>query len=543
MTTSNIDLTIGALEPTQAIQTAQNSVAMIANRPTVLRIYTKTSTSSATNNVRVSITATRNGANLSGSPLVTGPGRIPTAWSRADINTSFNVRLPQAWLSGQIRLDVRVDSSNAYLERNENNNSASITLNFQTTPTVNIKVVPMNYYDPDEGYYPPAGTAYLAPGMMKIYPTSQVTVSSRAAIDVRCALENRNCWDTVLNTVTTLKKTDNSPETQFYYGVVPLLDDNNDSWFSSGIAGLGWVGGSPDDYYNSRSAIGLADWSEVGLDGGLIAAHEIGHNLGRSHAPCGTTGDGNYPYQGASIGHYGLDIDLLRVISPDDYTDVMSYCDPQWISDYTYNALRTALQTNIGAGPYSGSAASGLLIRAGLSAGQSVSLEPAYAFSGYIDPPAVNSIYAVEFLDERGQVIDSYPVGVMTASEPGIDVQSINALIPLPEAPYVAYRLTHLGETLAQRDLSTQQALDVAAAPPASLTASEKTLLINWSSPQTPAMVRYTVDGGQTWTTLALDQLGGALSVALETLPAGKMQFQIVSADSVGRTWTLDWEK
>lgn len=280
------------------------------------------------------------------------------------------------------------------------------------------------------------------------------------------------------------------------------------------------------------------------FDAGLIAAHEIGHNLGRRHAPCDVSGDSNYPYANGMIGFYGLDTSTLQVYSPDVYSDVMGYCDEQWISDYTYKGLLSGFQNNIGAGPYSSSTlAEGLLVRARLSDATNIELSPAYAFSGQIDPPAAGSEYAVEFLDESGQVVDRYPVGALTASEPGIEVRRINTLVPMPSKPFASYRLARQGETLAQRDLSAQQALAAPAEAPAAVSVSQSTLLITWSAPQTPAIVRYTSDGGQTWNTLVLDHLGGALSVALDTLPEGKIQFQIISADSFGKTWTLDWEK
>jgi hypothetical protein len=49
--------------------------------------------------------------------------------------------------------------------------------------------------------------------------------------------------------------------------------------------------------------------------------------------------DPQYPHPGASIGVWGWDIVGLQLVDPAIYTDIMSYCDDQWISDYNFRAL------------------------------------------------------------------------------------------------------------------------------------------------------------------------------------------------------------
>ena len=72
--------------------------------------------------------------------------------------------------------------------------------------------------------------------------------------------------------------------------------------------------------------------------------HEVAHNHGRNHSPCVQGGtisgvDQNYPYDGGIIGVFGYDSDADELISPDDATDLMGYCNQQWLSDYTYGGL------------------------------------------------------------------------------------------------------------------------------------------------------------------------------------------------------------
>ena len=78
-----------------------------------------------------------------------------------------------------------------------------------------------------------------------------------------------------------------------------------------------------------------------------VMAHELGHNLSLQHAPCGLLGrrsDPSYPYRFGATGTWGYDFRAGgRLIDPGAW-DLMSYCHPQWISDYHFtNALRYRL--------------------------------------------------------------------------------------------------------------------------------------------------------------------------------------------------------
>ena len=77
-----------------------------------------------------------------------------------------------------------------------------------------------------------------------------------------------------------------------------------------------------------------------------IVAHELGHNMNLSHAPCENTPgpDPSYPYPDGSSGAWGYDFsDGGSLVSP-SLPDLMAYCHPQAISDYHFtNALRYRL--------------------------------------------------------------------------------------------------------------------------------------------------------------------------------------------------------
>ena len=98
-------------------------------------------------------------------------------------------------------------------------------------------------------------------------------------------------------------------------------------------------------------AAGRVPISYENLENGAdIMAHELGHNFNRQHAPCGVSpSDPSYPYANARLGDYGWDPQIAaggKVFSwPGGYVvpatsfDVMSYCQDEWISEYTYQAI------------------------------------------------------------------------------------------------------------------------------------------------------------------------------------------------------------
>ncbi len=545
------DLVIDAVENTQTIQNTTNKVPLISGKNTVIRVYTRATSSTPVKGVHVALSATRNNKVLAGSPLVVGPGWAPNYWSRGEVNTSFNAVLPAEWLYGEISVTITVDPANYYIETNENNNVFTVNLRFVDTPPLALKVVPIQYYDPPSGLtFTPASSDFLAPALLNLYPVSSVELTRREQMNFGQDLTNVKNWQELLKRITELKRADAAPGYQVYYGLIPVRHSSGVTWFNSGLIGLGWMG--------NRISLGLADVNQDGIiiSAADVAGHEIGHNFGREHAPCSVDpSDNKYPYKGGSIGQYGFNTSRMQVLSPDVYTDIMGYCYTRWVSDYTYAGLYN--NQLVYGGPLSRAQTHtpGLLVRATLAEDGQVQLDPFYQFSGEIDPPAPESPYLLEYLDEAGDRVAAYPLAELYAEEPQVTLRSIVALVPLPDRPYVAVRLSRRDQasgaiqTLAEKNLSLNT-LSQPAVPSlqaagdlqtAGLPATEDRLVLNWGAPQVPALVRYSSDDGQQWTTLALDALGGYLSLERSSLPTGSLLFEIVLADSNTPPYRLEW--
>ena len=125
-------------------------------------------------------------------------------------------------------------------------------------------------------------------------------------------------------------------------------------------------------------AAAIPSWSSFSVPIPRTIAHELGHNLGLFHAPCGGAGgpDPLFPDGNGRIGSWGYDRSNDRLVTP--YApDLMSYCRGGWIGDYHFsNALRHRLAAEADSAAFQGKTRS-LLVWGGRDEAGRVYLEPA----------------------------------------------------------------------------------------------------------------------------------------------------------------------
>jgi hypothetical protein len=140
-----------------------------------------------------------------------------------------------------------------------------------------------------------------------------------------------------------------------------LTDDDDVRRLLSDLQAARTISGARDEYYHGifpavpGIAVGgmayLPSGPHSSLRSGLshdrlphaaaVVAHELGHNMGRQHSPCGgpANPDPEFPHHGAAIGSAGYDVLHKRLRGPVGFTDYMSYCVTNWTSDYTYRKI------------------------------------------------------------------------------------------------------------------------------------------------------------------------------------------------------------
>ncbi len=203
---------------------------------------------------------------------------------------------------------------------------------------LNLVLVPFAYNADGSGRVPPIDEAALQQYrdlFGRMYPVAEINLSVRETVPYNSSLIGGG-WSAWLDRLTQIREQDNPPANTYYYGVASPRASFGAYCNGGCIVGLGWVPGRDDEY--GRASVGVSFAGDVNV---FTAAHEVGHNMGRNHAPCGGPSgvDGSYPYSGAAIGVWGYDSTTQELKQPSEHKDVMSYCNNQWISDYTYDGI------------------------------------------------------------------------------------------------------------------------------------------------------------------------------------------------------------
>src|SRR5690606_24359125 len=123
--------------------------------------------------------------------------------------------------------------------------------------------------------------------LTRVWPIRSVNAQTRTPYTYGGSLSGgaTGAWADLLGDIAQLRQMDGSNRN--YYGFVRVT-------YQAGVAGIGYIGQE----------------ASVGRDDSISTAqHELGHNMGRNHAPCGGAAgaDANYPYANARLGSWGYD--------------------------------------------------------------------------------------------------------------------------------------------------------------------------------------------------------------------------------------------
>jgi hypothetical protein len=268
-----------------------------------------------------------------------------TSSSAAELSTTFTFRVDPADVTPASSYRVRVlEADTSPLARFPEAGYAD--LGARAMDPLEVVLVPFVA----NGFTPRTGSAEveaLRRRLLALYPLSDVELSLAEPVSLNYVVNgDGDGWDPALNQIYALRDAASPPQNVFYFGML-APDTSYDAYCANGCI-LGYSNVADPDDVDSRGSIGVTVFPDGSgaTDAWDTVAHELGHALGRDHAPCHvdvSDTDPSWPddtaHHNAAIGVYGYDFELLQLLKPRQYRDVMSYCTPQWISDYTYQGI------------------------------------------------------------------------------------------------------------------------------------------------------------------------------------------------------------
>jgi hypothetical protein len=512
-----LNLRIAGLYVTQSTQTYPATVPLVSNRDGYLRVFVVANrTTGAAEVPSVRVRFYNGGVLPSDSALIvnTQALSVPTAVDESSLSYTWNMPVPASLIQPGLSIQAQVDPANAIVENDDGDNLfpavGSALAEVQAVPTLRVTFVSIVQSSSGlQGNVTNANKDDFLDVTTRMHPVAAVdaVVSAQPfTIDTTLQADGRG-WSHLLSQFNLAMAADG----RYYYGVVKVS-------YASGVAGVAYVS---QGTANAHAALG---WDYL-PSGGVVAAHELAHNWGRNHAPCGGPADPDpsYPQADGSVGSYGWDVatSTLKLAS---VSDIMGYCDPKWIGEYNYRGVmnyRIAHPLVMGTG--SGQSVQPSVLVSGRVRNGELVLEPAFQVTTLPRLPAGPGPYSVQGLAADGsRLFDLSFSPNPVADLPGITEEHFVFAVPLSQAK--ADRLSKLRFAGKGREVVREAGLG---GRPDSLEvrrSGNRTVSLRWNASAHPVIMVRDPETGQV---LSFARGGTAQIVT------GKTEFDLLLSDGV----------
>jgi hypothetical protein len=391
---SELRVDLGFAHINQGTQTRSGDVPLVAGRDGLLRVFLR---GNKPNFFQPTVLATfyRDGSAVHTVALTHETEGLPGVVREDDLRRTFDGLIPGSVLQPGTSVVFEVDpdgvipaapgSTLRYPE------TGAQLLDIAEVPPFRMRLVPVTQSQNGlDSRFSVDNAAEATELTHLVFPMAEFDVDVRQTYTTDAALDTEQGWEQLIDEIVTLRLDDASP--RYYYGGFTRPA-------GTAYLGLGFVG--------YPVAIGVDNSQET-------LAHEIGHTLSLRHAPCGGPSgvDPNYPYPGGYIGQVGYDLRTGELWDEGQRFDLMTYCDPTWISDYHYEKVMNYRATSPHDSAFwssDGAATSSegsLIVTVGVSRG-ALRLGPVVESEAPPRMPVPGGPYTLEGLDETGAVVFS----------------------------------------------------------------------------------------------------------------------------------------
>ncbi len=395
---TRIDMSAAYL--TQATQSLEYPVPLVAGESALLRVFVTAAQDADAPMPPVRATFFLDGAEVHSTEIDGQATGIPWQVNQASLLNSANAVVPASVVMPGLEMVVEIDPDRTL------DPSLGIGARLPATGRTAVDVRSL-----------PPFELTLVPFLWAQNPDSTVlteTVDLSSESDLfrltRDILPVRDFGLTIHEPVlTSVDPTGNNHET--------LLPETEVIYAMEGAKGhyMGVVRETDEEGVQVRGIAQLPGYVSLSILDGNVIAHEIGHNLNLFHAPgCGTLGtDPDYPTEDGSIGAWGYDFLSETLVNPET-SDLMSYCRPQWISEFSFSrALRHRYHegSRREEAAYQASSKS-LLLWGGLNGDKELFLEPAFVVDAPPSLPRMDGPYRLKGEAEDGSTVFDVTFGM-----------------------------------------------------------------------------------------------------------------------------------
>ena len=394
-------LSVAAAHLSQAAQDIGGEVPLIAGRPALVRILaTADRANDHTPSARAAFLLDGRGLHTVEMPLGTSRGLTEGLPGRLD--QWYHARIPAAALRPGVEMAIQVDPDS--IVPRYPLDEVHVPLDVREVPPLELTIVPVvTGSSGDTEVLEWIRSADDAPVefMRAVLPVGELDLTIREPLTIADAPDAASFddWLDLLEDIALLRATENG--SGYWYAVV-----NRDG--DEGIAGIAYVEGR----------------AGAGIPHAEVFAHELGHNMSLTHAPCGSPArvDPDFPYPDGNIGVLGYDPRSEAFVDPST-PDLMSYCRPQWISDYNFTKaleyrIREEGQPRARAAQVE-TGGSRLLLRGHVTAEGALHFDPAFALDAPAQLPSGPGPYRIEGFGGGGNLAFSLDFDMKAVSEGG----------------------------------------------------------------------------------------------------------------------------
>ncbi|PDV99238.1 BACON domain-containing protein [Candidatus Chloroploca asiatica] len=541
------NMSVTAIEVTQAIQDLNNSVELLAGKRTYVRVHV--TSPEARSGVTATLSGRRGSTTL--APVLTpiNPGGTVTVKpspNRGLINDSFLFELPASWVNGtgNLELTARLDPGNTVVDPVLSNNRRTVNVNLLRGPVMRLRIYNVRYTVGSNTYQ--AANFHvnaLESWLRRAYPIAQLNATRRTYNYTPSGLPNVDSLNSRMALAWLFDRLfGGMSSSTFFYGMV---DDGGGFMRGKALGIPGKVSSGP-----TGTPSGSWGWDTDGSYGDWYGGHEIAHSLGRSHAEfCGAGGGVAFPYPSGRISPdltgntaiYGFDIET-RAIYPPDWRDVMTYCNNQWVSDFTYEGIRARFATlnsfELSEAQLQQGTFALVTGNAKLAPGTG-QFDQINVIEGSAELPTSAGDWSIVLLSGSGQELASYPFTPARVEDDESPEEPALFAEIIPWNPATARLELRQGTTTVDTRNVSGTAPTVTITEPTGGNLSGDSVTTRWigedlDGDELSYTVLYSFDGGDTWRPIATDLAATELTVNLANLPGGESsRFRVIATDGV----------